>query len=115
MQVPISHARCRRRCITIRSVLGIPESEAGQIWTAMREARVRALYFGEMAARYTRRRQVVQGLSLGFVSGAFIALVREPWPVVAAAFMGIVAAVNIWSTATNLDQTLTTLVTLRIS
>ena len=94
-------------------VVGIPETEAGQVWRAMREARVRSLYFGELAARYTRRQQWVQGLSLAFGSAAFVTLVREPWPLVAAGCAAVVAVANVWATATNLNQTQATLVMLR--
>ncbi len=94
---------------------GIPEGEVAQVWNAMREARVRSLYFGEMASRYARRQQWVQGVSLAFASGAFVTLVREQWPVVGALCALTVAGANIWATATNLNQTHSTLVTLRTS
>ena len=81
----------------------------------MREARVRSLYFGEMLSRYTKRKQWVQGLSLGFSSAAVVTVVREPWPVVTAALAAVVAIANAWAISTNLDQTLLTLATLRTS
>lgn len=81
----------------------------------MREARVRSLYFGEMQDRYGRRKQWVQGLSLGLSSGAVVALLREPWPEVATALAGVVAIANAWAAATNLDQKLLTLASLRTS
>ena len=102
-------------CTTIRVVAGIPESEAGQVWRAMREARVRSLYFGDMVSRYTRLKQLVQGISLGFSSAAVVTVVREPWPEVTAALAAVVAIANVWAISTNLDQKLLTLATLRTS
>ena len=81
----------------------------------MREARVRSLYFGDMQSRYTKRNQWVQGLSLGFSSGAVITVLRGSWPEVTAALAAVVASANIWATSTNLDQKLLTLATLRTS
>ncbi|MDE0102069.1 MAG: hypothetical protein OXN89_06795 [Bryobacterales bacterium] len=92
---------------------GIPEQEAGKIWQAMREARIRSLYFGDMQARYTRREQWVLGLSLGLSSGAVIVFLQQSWPALAPALAGFVAIANAWAIATNLDQKLVTLSALR--
>ncbi|MCY4535299.1 MAG: hypothetical protein OXB91_08045 [Bryobacterales bacterium] len=93
---------------------GIPESEAGQVWKAMREARVRSLYFGQMLSRYTKWKQAVQGLSLGCSSGAVIT-VLSVWPATTALLAAVVAIANGLAIATNLDQKLLTLATLRTS
>ena len=68
-----------------------------------------------MAARCTKQLQWVQGLSLGFASGAIVTLLREPWPEVAAACAAVAAIANFWASAKNLNQTHSTLVTLRTS
>ena len=81
----------------------------------MREARVKSLYFGDMLSRYTKWRQWVQGVSLGFSSGAVITAIREPWPGVTSVLAAIVAITNVWAISTNLDQKLLTLATLRTS
>lgn len=81
----------------------------------MREARVRSLYFGDMQSRYTKRKQWVQGLSLGFSSGAVITVLGDSWPPLTAALAAVVAIANVWATSTNLDQKLLTLATLRTS
>ena len=79
----------------------------------MREARIRSLYFGDMQARHTTRKQWVQGLSLGLSSGAVIAIFRDPWLEAASVLAGIVAIANAWAITTNLDQKILLLATLR--
>ena len=96
-------------------VAGIPENEAGQVWQAMREARVRSLYFGDMLSRYSRRKQWVQGVSLGFSSGAVIAALGDALPELVSALAAIVAIANAWSISVNLDQKILTLAALRTS
>ena len=81
----------------------------------MREARVRSLYSGQMVSRYTRLKQLVQGVSLGFSAAAVITVILEPWPEVTAALAGAVAIANAWAISTNLDQKLLTLAILRTS
>ena len=94
---------------------GIPEDEAGKVWQAMRAARVRSLYFGDMLSRYSRRKQWVQGVSLGFSSGAVIAALGESWQQAAPALAAVVAIANAWSISANLDQKTLTLAALRTS
>ena len=91
----------------------MPENEAGQVRKAMREARVRCLWFGELQNRYGRRTQWVQGISFGLSSAAVIAIILEAWPEVASVLAGTVAIANAWAAMTNLDQKLVTSATLR--
>ncbi len=84
-----------------------------QVWKALREARVRSLYFRELAERYGRRQQWVQGLSLGFVTLAYVTLVHDSWLLVGAGCAAVAAGANVWAAATNLAQTHATLVRLR--
>ena len=91
----------------------ISESEAGEVWKALREARVRSLYFGDMQARYGKCKQWVQGLSLvlssgAVVSGAVVSMVGDLWSGVAPVLAGVVAIVNAIAIATSLDQKLVT-------
>ena len=100
---------------TIWPVARMTEAEAGEIWAAMREARVRSLYFGDMLSRFTTRKQWVQGISLGFSSGAVITAIRASWPEVTSLLAAVVAITNVWAISTNLDQKILTLAALRTS
>ena len=86
--------------------------QANRVWEKMAEAEVRSLYFGELAARYTRRKQIISGLSLFLSSGAAATLVAgwPDWlPALAAA---IVAAITAYSIAANLDRAAVTMANL---
>ena len=94
---------------------GIPESETEQVWEAMRAAKVRSLYFGEILSRYTKRKQWVQGISLAFSSGAVLTAIGRVGPEWTSVLAAIVAIANVWAISTNLDQQLLTLTALRTS
>lgn len=91
------------------------ESQAGQIWIAMREARVRSLYFGGMLSRYTRIKQGIQFLTLVVLASAVMAPILAAWPEWTSAAAAIVATANIWAISSNLDQEILTMATLRTS
>ena len=103
------------RSITIRLVAAMTESDAGQIWIAMREARVRSLYFGGMLSRYTRIKRCIQFVTLAFSAAAVMTAVREAWPEWTSAVAAVVAVANVWAISTSLDQKILTMATLRTS
>ncbi len=55
----------------------LTESQTDRIWAKMLEAEVRAMYFGELAATYTKRKQIITGLSFFLSSGAAATLAAE--------------------------------------
>ena len=103
------------RGYTIQPVAGIPESEAGRLRRAMRDARVRSLYCGDMVARAATRRGWIQGVTLGLSAGAVWTALLLPWPEVTAALAAAVAAANVWMLFAGLDHRLLVLAQLRTS
>ncbi len=89
------------------------ENDAGQVWREARQAQVRSLYFGDMLSRYMRRKQWVVGLSLGLSSGAVVSAIGGPWSELTPLLAAIVAILNAWSIAANLDQKIVTLARLQ--
>ena len=90
----------------------LTENQANRVWQKMVEAEVRSLYFGDLASRYTRRKQIITGLAFFLSSGAAATLAGKlpTWiPLVLAI---IVAVTTAYSIAVNLDRYLRTLVRL---
>ena len=85
----------------------LTEAQANSAWQKMAEAEVRALYFGELANRYSRRKQWITGISLFLSSGAAITVLREAGPIslwLAAAMSLVVAALMAYSISGALDE-----------
>lgn len=55
----------------------LPEIQTEFIWKKMLEAEVRSLYFGDLAANYTKRKQVITGTSFFLSSGAAAMLAAQ--------------------------------------
>jgi hypothetical protein len=82
----------------------LTENQTNRVWEKMIAAEVRSLYFGDLATRYTRRKQVITGLSFFLSSGAVVTLATkmELWiPLVMSA---IAAALTACSIAIGLDK-----------
>lgn len=80
--------------------------QANRIWQEMFEAEVRSMYFGDLASRYTRRQQIISGISLFLSSGAaatILALVPSWIPVTMSA---IVAGLTAYSISASLQRTI---------
>ena len=77
------------------------------VWTRMIHAEVRSGYFGDLAARYTRHRQVISGLSLLLGSAAFGSFWADS-PQVAPWFGLIIAVSHAYAVAVGLDKRATT-------
>src|SRR5439155_4193515 len=78
----------------------------------MVEAEVRSLYFADLASRYTKRKQIITGISFFLSSGAAATLAAKlpTWiPLVLAV---VVAFTTAYSIAVNLDKCITIMVKL---
>jgi hypothetical protein len=53
------------------------ESQVNQVWENMLAAEVRALYFADLASRYTRQKQIITGLSFFLSSWAAATIIAQ--------------------------------------
>jgi len=81
----------------------LTENQTNRVWQLMIEAEVRSYYFGDLASSFTKRKQLVTGLSFFLSSGAAATLAAKLfWAPLA---MAIAAAVlSAWSIAVELDK-----------
>ena len=82
----------------------LTEAQTNRIWESMVSAEVRSLYFGDLAARYTKTKQILTGVSFFLSSGAAATLAAQMpywFPLVLSA---ISAALMAYSMAVNLDR-----------
>lgn len=82
------------------------ESQANRVWWEMFEAEVRSVYFGDLASKYTRTRQVISGISLFLSSGAAATIAASSPPGVPLAMSVIVALLTAYSISANLERTI---------
>jgi len=93
----------------------LTEGQVNGIWEKMVEAEVRSLYFGDLAAYYTRNKQVITGLSFLLSSGAAATVAARTsfwFPLVTSA---ISAALSGYSIAVGLDRKAATMAKLHSS
>lgn len=83
--------------------------EANAIWERKVEAEIRSLYFADLTTRFTRRKQIVTGMSF-FLSTAAAATVigKLPW-IVPVTLSAVVSLATAYSIATGLDRRISTL------
>jgi hypothetical protein len=87
----------------------LTEGQANRIWQKMVEAEVRSLYFADLASRYTKRKQIITGISFFLSSGAAATVVAKlPWWVPVTLSL-IVAVASAYSIAVGLDRCIKTL------
>jgi hypothetical protein len=82
----------------------LTEDQANRVWEKMFEAEVRSLYFADLAAYYTRNKQIITGLSFLLSSGAAATVAARTsfwFPLVTSA---ISAALSGYSIAVGLDR-----------
>jgi hypothetical protein len=90
----------------------LTENQANRVWQKMVEAEVRSLYFADLAAGYTRRRQIITGTSFFLSSGAAATLVANAPVWVPTVLATVVAILTAYSLAVSLDRCISTLVKL---
>ena len=88
----------------------LTQDQANELWRETREAQVRSLYFADLGARYTTRKQVISGVSLFLASGAAAAIgarISSWWiPLV---MTTLTAVLNGYSISVGLDRKSTTM------
>jgi hypothetical protein len=82
----------------------LTEAQANRVWQKMYEAEVRSFYFGDLASRYTRRKQQITFLSFFLASGAAATVAAESnhwWSI---AMSSAAAVLMAYSIAVGLDR-----------
>lgn len=88
----------------------LSEFQITRVWENMVSAETRSLYFGDLASRYTRRKQWITGVSFFFSSGAAATIIGKAPDWVPVVLALIVAGATAYSMAINLDRRIATIV-----
>jgi hypothetical protein len=91
----------------------LTEEQTDRVWNGALAAKVRSLYFADLASSYTRRKQIITGITFFLSSGAAAALVAKMPPWVPLVLSVISAVFMAYSMAVNLDRAATTMAKLR--
>ena len=93
----------------------LTQDQIDRVWENMLASEARSLYFGDLANRYTRRKQWITGLSFFFSSGAAATVIAKApaWVPVLLALAS--AAITAYSMAVNLDGMIGTMAKLHSS
>jgi hypothetical protein len=87
----------------------LTEFQRTQAWENMLAAETRALYFGDLASRFTSYKQWITGLSFFFSSGAAATLLGKAPEWVPIVLSLAVAAMTAYSIAVGLDRKISTM------
>jgi hypothetical protein len=75
----------------------------------MIEAEIRGYYCGDLASRFTRKKQLITGASLFLSSGAAASILAKTDPLIPLILAALTAFLSAYSTATSLDRHVLTL------
>jgi|WetSurMetagenome_2_1015567.scaffolds.fasta_scaffold477636_2 hypothetical protein len=93
----------------------LSEFQRTQVWENLLAAETRSLYFGDLASRYTRRKQVITGLAFFLSSGAAAAVIGKLPASVPIVLSLVTAIATAYSMAVNLDARISTMAKLHSS
>ena len=91
------------------------ENQRKLAWTKQYEAEIRSLYFADLAASNTTKKQWIVGLSFFLSSGAAASLIGQGPVWVAIVMSSFVAVLTAYSIAVNLDKSIVTMAKLHAS
>ena len=93
----------------VRTLAMLTDHQIDRVWQNMLGAETRALYFGDLAASYTRRKQWITGVSFFCSSGAAAAIVARA-PTWVPLLLSVIVAVNAaYAMAVNLEARIATM------
>jgi hypothetical protein len=87
----------------------LTEDQANRVWEKMLGAEARSLYFGDLAASYTWRKQIITAVSFFLMSGAAAAVIAKLPGFVPVTLSVISALATAYSLAVNLDRSIVTM------
>jgi hypothetical protein len=87
----------------------LSEFQRTEVWENLLAAETRSLYFGDLASRYTRRKQWITGVSFFLSSGAAATLIGKSPLWIPTVLSLAVAAATACSIAVNLDGRISTM------
>jgi len=85
------------------------EAQIKKVWENMLAAEARAYYFGDLAARYTKKKQWITGMSFFLSSGAAATIVAKTSTLVPLFLSLAVAVATAYAMAVNLDGKINTM------
>ena len=85
------------------------EFQVTRVWESMLAAETRSLYFGDLASRYTRRKQWITGISFVLASGAAATLIGKAPAWIPLLLSLVVAVLTAYSIAVSLDRRIGTM------
>ncbi len=85
------------------------EFQTTRVWENMLAAEARALYFGDLASRYTRQKQWITGASFLLSSGAAATIIAKAPQWVPVVLALVVAVATAYAIAVNLDGRIATM------
>ena len=95
--------------------MALDQFQIEKVWGNMLAAETRSLYFGDLASRYTLRKQWITGISFFLSSGAAATIIGKSPTWVPALLALCVACATAYSMALNLDEKIRTMVKLHSS
>ena len=90
----------------------LSEAQIKRVWGNMLAAETRALYFGDLASRYTHQKQWITGISFFLSSGAAASIISKAPAWIPLVLALIVAALTAYAMAVNLDGKIATMIKL---
>lgn len=87
----------------------LTDSQVNRVWQRMLEAEIRSLYFGELAARFAARKQIITAVSFFLASGAAASVIAKLPALIPSLLALLVAAGMAYSIAFNLDNCIRTM------
>jgi len=87
----------------------LSDHQIRRVWEHMLAAETRALYFGDLGATYTRRKQIISGLSFVGASGAAVTVISHAPAWVPMTLSLVTAVLTAYTIAVNLDGKIATM------
>lgn len=82
----------------------LTDNQVNRVWEKLISAETRSLYFGDLAALYTKRKQWITGISFFLASGAAATLAGGLPQAVSEILASVVAILTAYSIAVGLDR-----------
>src|SRR6185437_2123036 len=93
----------------------LSDFQINKTWQGMLDSEARALYFADLAHRYTLQKQWITGVSFFLATSAAATIIGKANPIVPMVLSLIVAAATAYSMAVNIDRKAATMAKLQLA